>query len=114
LYLIALDKHAALNGYHVKVDNSKSSRGQTRGRKLSMSDVNWYDNQKPPRHRPNNERTRFKGAAPPPYKKDNGNKKEGDKKKKADNNKRTAAARAPGLFGMGGDEDESLHSLMQC
>jgi hypothetical protein len=113
--LIALDKHAALNGYHVKVDNSKSSRGQTRSRKLSMSDVNWYDNQKPPpRHPPNNVRTRFKGAAPP--KKDNGKKEGGGKdgKKKADNSKRTAAARAPGLFGMGGDEDDPLQSLMQC
>lgn len=36
----ALDKHAALNGYHVKVEN-KSLRNQTRSRKLSMSDVNW-------------------------------------------------------------------------
>ncbi|KAI5850993.1 putative nonsense-mediated mRNA decay factor [Tricharina praecox] len=38
--LDALDKHAALNGYHVKTD-SKAVRGQPRGRKLSMSDVNW-------------------------------------------------------------------------
>jgi len=36
----SLDKHAALNGYHVKVDN-KTTRSQPRGRKLSMSDVNW-------------------------------------------------------------------------
>ncbi|KAF8249872.1 ARM repeat-containing protein [Wilcoxina mikolae CBS 423.85] len=35
-----LGTHAALNGYHVKMD-TKSSRGQPRSRKLSMSDVNW-------------------------------------------------------------------------
>ncbi|KAA8897416.1 putative nonsense-mediated mRNA decay factor [Sphaerosporella brunnea] len=39
--LDALDKHATLNGYHIKVDNNKSSRNQPRSRKLSMSDVNW-------------------------------------------------------------------------
>ncbi|KAI5779263.1 MIF4G domain-containing protein [Geopyxis carbonaria] len=42
----SLDKHAALNGYHIKVDN-KSGRHQPRSRKLSMSDVNWYDKPKP-------------------------------------------------------------------
>jgi len=35
----ALDKHAALNGFHVKMD--KSAQKAPRTRKLSMSDVNW-------------------------------------------------------------------------
>lgn len=38
---IALEKHAQLNGYNIKIDN-RSARGQPRARKLSVSDLNWY------------------------------------------------------------------------
>ncbi|TGZ85719.1 ARM repeat-containing protein [Ascodesmis nigricans] len=39
----SLEKHGLANGYHVKIDN-RAARAQPRNRKLSMSDVNWYDN----------------------------------------------------------------------
>jgi hypothetical protein len=45
----ALEKHAAVNGVHIKYEkgnsnygNSNGSRGTPRGRKLSMNDLNWY------------------------------------------------------------------------
>lgn len=49
-FFIALEKHAAANGVHVKYErsnsnygNSNGNRGGTqRGRKLSMNDLNWY------------------------------------------------------------------------
>jgi hypothetical protein len=46
-----LEKHAAANGVHLKYEkgnnygNTNGGRGgtQQRGRKLSMNDLNWYD-----------------------------------------------------------------------
>lgn len=44
-HALALEKHATQNGYHVKME--KSARNHPRSRKLSMSDVNWYNNNLP-------------------------------------------------------------------
>jgi regulator of nonsense transcripts 2 len=96
---VALDKHAALNGYHVKVDN-KATRSQTRGRKLSMSDVNWYEKRNG-RHRPHNDKARVTRGA----------QKNEARTPKIQGNR---IERRPGLIGGEDGGDESLLSLYDC
>lgn len=92
---VALGTHAALNGYHVKMD-TKSGRGQPRSRKLSMSDVNWYGNSTSRRHRPMPDRSKFKGS------------------RDARASKNTENPRTAGAVVAAGDDDDSLESLYEC
>lgn len=124
----ALDKHAAINGYAVKIDNRSSRHAKTR--KLSMSDVNWYEGNSPPQHhhRPlsdvNKARSVGRGSAqPPPSMRGRGRGRgragrgEFGRNSKA-YKRRPAALNAPhgpgaSFVGSGGD-DVSFQSLYEC